>query len=409
MLISLPYQPSAIFETMVNGEHLPVVVCESSFPKEELARLADRVSDVLLEDHGLRVYTTMICPVNSLPRHLKHGRKHIHSMQCKRAYELGRLNPVYVKLDVDRTIFSIPKKDENVVTASIWQSNAAYDEAIRRGLIYGGGLPQHTGMESVREVIDERTGFDLAKFTNIVDILLWRTAIHPEETAFISLENKGKETKAYSWRKINGKIASTAYHLTKKGLRTPSRALIVIPFGVELVQAVYACLVLGVVPIPVEPMDLQRIKQDTTAIMNVAFELGVSHILVNSMTDELFKNKQAALVWRQFIGRGARMPELVNISKMSKYGKLLGKESGYTVKREWLSPDYIAMVSVAYTPDMVKHSARLNHQVIIAQCRTQKITCQMRAQRGIVANSLCGYSGLGLLMGVFCGVYVGKW
>lgn len=383
------------------------MVCESSFPKEELVKLADRVSDVLLEDHGLRVYTTLMCPVNSIPRQFRHGRKHIHTMQCKRAYELGRLKPLYVKIDVDRTIFSIHKKDENMVGTSIWKSTAAYDDAIRRGLIYGAGLPQHTGMEPVREVIDERTGFDLGKFTNVVDILLWRTAIHPEETAFISLENKGKDTKAYSWRKINGKIASTAYHLTKKGLRTPSRALIVIPFGVELVQAVFACLVLGVVPIPVEPMDLQRLKQDTTTIMNIAFEQGVSHILVNTITDELFKNKQVAFVWRQFTGQGSRMPDLVNISKMSKYGKLLGKESGYTVKREWLSPDYIAMISVVHNPDMIRRSARLNHQVIISQCRTQKITCQMKAQRGIVANSLCGYSGLGLLMGVFCGIYVG--
>ncbi|CAM0138930.1 unnamed protein product [Umbelopsis sp. WA50703] len=376
----------AIFEVLINGEHLPVVVCESNFPKDELARLADRVAHVLMEDHGLRVYTVL----------------------CKKAYELGRLNPVYVKVDVDNTIFNLPKKEEMLDTGSIWQNPAAYEEAIRRGLIYGGGLPQHTGMEPVREVIDERTGFDLNKFSNIVDILLWRTAIHPDETAFIALENKGKDAKAYSWRKINGKIASTAYHLTKKGLRTPSRAVIAIPYGLEFVQAVLACLVLGVVPIPVEPMDLQRIKQDITAILNIASEQGASHILTNAASDELFKNKQCGVVWRQFQARGTRMPEQVNISKMSKYGKLLGKESGYTVKREWLSPDYIAMITINHNSDMVQHSARLSHQVIISQCRTQKITCQMRAQRGIVANSLCGYSGIGLLMAVFCGIYVGS-
>ncbi|KAI9289485.1 hypothetical protein BC943DRAFT_271616 [Umbelopsis sp. AD052] len=399
----------AIFEVIVNGEHLPVVVCESNFPKEDLARLAESVSDVLLEDHGLRVFTVLVCPINAIPRHFKHGRKHIHTMQCKKAYEMGRLNPIHVKIDVDRTIFSVPKREDTAASASVWRTSvAAYDEAIRRGLIYGGGLPQHTGMESVREVIDERTGFDLSKFTNIVDILLWRTAVHPEETAYISLENKGKETKAYTWRKINGKIASTTYYLTKKGLRTPSRALIVIPFGIEFIQAIYACLVLGVVPIPVEPMELQRIKQDTSVLLNVAMDHGVSHILVNSVTDELFKNKQVAMLWRQFSGRGTKMPEVINISKMSKYGKLLGKESGYTVKREWLSPDYVAMITVSHTPDMVRQSARFNHQVIIAQCQTQKITCQMRSQRGIVANSLCGFSGLGLLMAAFCGVYVGS-
>lgn len=394
----------------MNDEHLPVVVCESGLSKEELDKISDRIVECLLEEHGVRVYAVVVCPPGSLPRHFKNGRRVLHAMLCKKAFELGRLAPIHLRLDTDRTVFNVAWGDD--LEGGIWKSSVAYENAWRRGDIPHGGAPQHTGMEQVAEVLDEQTGFDLTKFTNITDVLLWRTAMHPDDTAYYIMENRIREPKAITWRKFNTKIATIANFLKSKGVKPTDHVLLVFPHGMDYIESVHACLVLGAVPIPVQQPETTStfVKEDINNIISIVNDLRVSHIVVNPLTEETLRSKQVQTIIKQAFpgnaGSSSKFPEIINMTKAPKFTKMLGKDSGFLINAEWLDPKYTALILIYYTPDGRRYCVKMGHDTIVAQCRTQKVTCQMKSQRGLVSCTK-SFSGLGFLQGVMAGIYVG--
>ncbi|KAI8393541.1 uncharacterized protein BYT42DRAFT_488202 [Radiomyces spectabilis] len=405
----------AAFEITVNDQHMPIVACESSLDRAELRQVAGDIDEALLEYNGIRVYAVLMVANNALPRHLKHGRRQIHALMVKRAFMAGKLPIRSVKMDVDRTVFNLGMAEDP--TVNIWQTSAAYDTAIRTGLLPPVPRQQHTGIEPVEKVVDERTELDLAQFTNIIDVLQWRTKLYPEETAFVSVthsNNGTANTKAYSWRKMNTKVVSVANYLSKKGYKRGHKALILMPYSVEWIYCIYACFVLGIIAVPIEPPDpqqqSQRIKEDVLSYIGAARELGIDFTVVNSTSDDMLKSKTVHPILKQEVHKykSYKLPDTVNISKASRTDKLLGRESGWSVRAEWAKNYSVpCMISIQYGADATKFYSYLNHATIMNQCRTQKTTCQMKPPRGLVATGLGGFDGLGLLHSVFCGVYVG--
>ncbi|KAI9305286.1 hypothetical protein BJ944DRAFT_162028 [Cunninghamella echinulata] len=407
-----------VFDITINDQHLPIVACESNAPRTELPALTLEIEESLLELHGLRPFAIFVVAVNGLPRQLKHGRRQIHSLMTKRSFLNGQLTIRSLRMDVDRTIFNVASNDESVV--SVWHSGITYERALRQRVIIPFQQQQHTGMETIRSVIDERTEYDLSKFTNIIDILQWRTAVHPEETAFVGLSHNGSgsvETKPYSWRKINYTIASVATYLNKRGFKRGHKALLVIPFSVDWILAIYACLAIGVTPIPMEVPDpqqqqVQRIKDDVEAILTTARDLNVTYVIVNNHSENILKNKPVNPPMRQLLTstfKGYKLPEYTNINKASKHHKLLGKESGISFRPEWLIGEYSIspLIISQVSTNGKRYYTALRHETIINQCRVQKTTCQLKSQRGIVATGLGACDSIGLLHSTFCGVYIG--
>ena len=389
--------------------------------KTELGKVANSIIDTMLNFHGLRIYGVIVLNPNTMARWVKHGRRHVHSLMVKRAFMNGEMPIRYLKMDVDRTIFNLATHEDPV--NGIWRSFAAYDKAIRTGQIMPRPQQQHTGMETVSQVIDERTDFDLSKFTNIVDVLLWRTKLTGEEVAYIAVTQASSgsviNTKPYTWRKINSKITAVANYLMKKGWKRGRKALILVPFGIEWIQAIYACMVLGVIPVLFEPPDpeqqnLQRLKDEIDNLVSTVRELDITYILTNSTAEAIMKHKNTSMVMKQVMqqykDKRYKLPDFTNLGKASKTSKMLGKESGFYVKPEWFSTGekYPALISVHTAMDGTHTYTTLGHETILTQCRAQKMTCQLKSQRSIVGSGLGAYDGLGLLHFGFCGVYVGK-
>ncbi|KAI7903951.1 uncharacterized protein BX663DRAFT_432535 [Cokeromyces recurvatus] len=403
-----------IFEIVVKNQHLPIVVCESNAPKNELTKIASEIDEALIEFHGLRAYAITFIKENGLPKQLIHGRRVIHPLMTKKLFLQGQLRTRYIKMDVDRTIFNLIENEEP--SKSIWLSGAAYEKAIRTGAIMPHPQRQHTGMEQVHHVLDERTEYDISQFTNIIDILQWRTSQYPEETAYIVCTQSGSNTntKTYSWRKLNYKSASISAYLTKKGLKRGAKVLIVTPFGIDYIFCIYACLAIGVVLVPFEPVDPQqqpqRVNEFSEQLIQVANELGISAILTNTGGDDILRNNAIKSAIKNKSSKNYKLPEIINVSKASKLYSLFGKESGFAVHPSWVnnsnrhSP---TIILIQTSSDGLRYYTHLNHDTILNQCRTQKMTCQMRFQRGIVTTSLGTYEGLGFLHAAFCGVYVG--
>ncbi|KAI8647924.1 hypothetical protein BD408DRAFT_407997 [Parasitella parasitica] len=402
-----------IFEVSVKDQHLPVIVCESNAQRSDIARVATEIDEALIEFHGLRAFAIVFVKETGLPRQPVHGRRAIHPLLTKKYFLQGQLTVRYIKIDVDRTIFNLAENEDP--SKDLWLSGMAYEKAIRTGAIISHPQHQHTGMDKAQTVVDERTDYDVSRFTNIVDILQWRTAMYPEEVCYIVSTQNGStiSTKPYTWRKLSYKSATVATHLTKKGLKRGSKVLVMMPFGIDYVFCIYACLVMGITPVPIEPVDPQqqpqRIAEFAMQMVDVARELGVAAILVNAGGDDVMKHNAIKAAIKTHTLKGFKLPDTINISKASKHHKMLGKESGFTVRPDWINTNRHSptVVLIQNTSDGRRCYVHLSHTTILNQCRTQKMTCQMRFQRGIVTTGLGTYEGLGFLHALFCGVYVG--
>ncbi|GAA5813196.1 hypothetical protein MFLAVUS_006670 [Mucor flavus] len=402
-----------IFEILVKKQHLPVIACETSAPRADLLRIATEVDEALIEFHGLRAYAIIFVGAKGLPKQIIHGRRSIHPLLTKRHFLQGQLAVRYIKIDVDRTIFNLAYNEDP--STDMWLSGLAYETAIRSGAIMPHPQPQHTGMEKVSNVVDERTEYDISRFTNIVDVLQWRTAMYPEEIAYIVSSQSGANvnTKQYSWKKISYKAATVAAHLTKKGLKRNTKVLVVMPFGIEYILCIYACLSVGVIPVPLEQVDpiLQpnRVNEFASLMIQVIQDLGIAAMLTNSAGDDVMRHHAVKAAIRAAIPLKFKLPDTVNISKAPKHHKTLGKESGFMVRPDWITNDRLTptIILVQNSSDGLQCYTYIGHDTILNQCRTQKMTCQMKSQRGIVTTGLGTYEGLGFLYALFCGVYVG--
>ncbi|KAI9484006.1 MAG: hypothetical protein EXX96DRAFT_560460 [Benjaminiella poitrasii] len=395
-----------VFDIFVGGCYLPVLVFETTLTsRKEIAKIADSVNDAVEQHHGLRLYTLMAVDKGQLPRYLKDGNQYIHHLMTKRYFIAGRLVIKYLTMDVNRALF-ITCSDPNL---SVWQTClSSYERAIVLQLIT---LPpphrrlQHTGIERVTAVIDERSGYDLAKFTNMIDIILWRTSNFPDEHVF-SVVSQG-ELKPVTWRKLNNQIASLAHHFVQKcKLQTGTHVMILMHFGFDLVRTLYACFVTGLIPIICRPPETLQsssrwILDDVNHMVCALQDLNIQHIITNVQTDDVWRHKQVVAALKEL---SSRKLQTIYIDRVARYSKMLGPESGFSVKSEWTADKTRpAFVLVHHDRQYVPYT----HAVILSHCRSQKVTCQINFQRPLIVTGLNAFEGLGLLHAVFCGIYTG--
>lgn len=417
-----------MFDIYVNGQYLPILAIESNAVTDEIKKLVENLSDVVMAFHGLRLYSVFAVNKGQLPRYLKDGNQYIHPLMTKKHFLSGKLPIKYLKMDVDRTIFNeasslLYQPDDNNV--SIWQANvASYERALALKVISPRVRAQHTGIEMIHAAFDERSSYDLSRFTNVVDIMLWRTSLYPEENAFVAFSQGG--TKPYTWRRFNNQIATIANYFIKKCALKPATAVLVLMhFGIDLVRTVYACFVAGVIPILCPPPEIgqssqKRIQDDVNLIVRTIYDLKLQYMIVNSQSEDVLRNKtvQAAIkITTTHQGKLIhlkRLPDQINIDKAPRFNKLLGPESGYSVKSEWTSdklrPAFV-LIRQKPTDDYPSGAHQYvpyTHDTILNQCRAQKLTCQIKFQKPLIVTGLNGYEALGLLQSAFCGVYVGK-
>jgi acyl-CoA synthetase (AMP-forming)/AMP-acid ligase II len=368
-----------------------------------------------------------------LPRYLKDGNQYLHHLMTKRRFLSGHLPLKYLKMDVDRTIFNEavsplydPSANTSQANASVWQSNlAAHERALSLKLISSRLRPQHSGVEVINAAVDERSGYDLSRFTNMVDIMLWRTSLHPEENAFVSMSQG--TTKPYSWRKFNNQIATIANYFSKKCmLKAGTRIMLMFHFGADFIRALYACFVVGLIPVICPPPELlqssqKRIQEDVNTMMRALHDLNIQHIIVHTQTEDILRNKtitSAAKIATNMYGKLIgikKIPETINVEKAPRFNKLLGPESGYSVRSEWTTDKTRPALVLVYQNQSTDFASgahqyvSYSHGTIVSQCRSQKLTCQIKYQKPLIVTGLTSFEGLGLLHAAFCGVYVGNY
>ncbi|RMJ26393.1 AMP binding domain protein [Aspergillus sp. HF37] len=404
------------FDVFVNDEHLPIVVLESyaastapttsGGPPRQLdsvllESLAERCMEILYHEHHLRLYCVLLTAPNTLPRVTKNGRREIGNMLCRKEFDAGTLPCVHVKFGIERSVMNLPIGIDPA--GGIWSPPAL----LARQELLAMQEKQYSGVDYRDVVMDDRTSTPLNNFSSIVDLLQWRVARQAEELAYCSIDGRGKEGKGITWKKFDLKVAAVATYLKNKVKVRPGDHLVLMyTHSEEYVYAVHACFCLGVIVVPLAPIDQNRLSEDAPAFLHVISDFGVKAIIVNSDVDHVMKQK----VVSQHIKQSAQVlrigvPAVYNTTKPSRQSHGC-RELGYTVKDTWLRASQPAMVWTYWTPDQRRISVQIGHDTVLGMCKVQKETCQMTSSRPVL-GSVRSTLGLGFLHTCLIGIYVG--
>lgn len=410
------------FDVYVNDEHLPIVLLESMAastapttsggPPRQLDTalldsLSERCMEVLYQEHHVRVYCVMITAPNILPRVNKNGRQEIANMLCRKEFDLGTLPCVHVKFGVERAVMNLPVGVDPV--GGIWSpvsTSARQDILMMQD-------KQYSGVDYREVVIDDRTSTPLNNFSSIVDLLQWRVARQADELSYCTVDGRGKEGKGVSWKKFDGKVASVAYYLQHKAkVIAGDHVILMYTHSEDFVYAVHACFCLGVVTIPMAPLDQNRLNEDAPALLHMISDFRVKAILVNVEVDHLLKQK---VVFQHIKQSGqvlkVGIPPIFNTAKPTKQSGGC-RDLGFTMKPAWIQPNYPVLIWTYWTPDQRRIAVQLGHDTIMGTCKVQKETCQMTSSRPVL-GCVRSTSGLGFihtcLMGIFVGVLNLDW
>ncbi|KAG5927798.1 hypothetical protein E4U42_001767 [Claviceps africana] len=405
------------FDVFVNEEHLPVVVVETAAastaplasggpPRQPdttlLDSLAERVMEVLMEEHHLRLYCVMVTPPNSLPRVTKNGRREIGNMLCRREFDLGNLPCVHVKFGVEHAVLNLPIGVDPI--GGIWSQISSES----RSDILAPAEKQYSGIDRREVVIDDRTATPLNNFACITDLIQWRVARQPDDLAYCTIDGRGREGKGIPWRKFDQKVAAVAMYLKNKvKIRPGDHVVLMYTHSEEFVFAVHACINLGAVVIPTAPLDQNRLNEDVPAFLHIVADYNVRAVLVNQEVDHLIKLKPVASHMKQSAQiLKIAIPSVYNTTKPPKQNSGL-RDLGLTIDPAWVRPGYPVLVWTYWTPDQRRIAVQLGHDTIMGMCKVQKETCQMTSSRPVL-GCVRSTTGLGFIHTCLMGIYTGS-
>ncbi|KAI9701081.1 MAG: hypothetical protein M1836_001750 [Candelina mexicana] len=405
------------FDVYVNEEHLPVVLLETAAastapanaggPPRQLdipllESLAERCMEVLYQEHHVRVYCVMITAPNTLPRIVKNGRSEIGNMLCRREFDTGGLPCVHVKFGVERAVLNLPVGVDP--TGGIWSATSTQ---ARQDILMMQDK-QYSGVDYREVVMDDRTATPLNNFSSIVDLMQWRVIRQGDELSYCTVDGRGKEGKGITWRKFDLKVAAVAMYLKNKvKVRAGDHLILMYTHSEDFVFAVHACFVLGVIAIPMAPLDQNRLNEDAPALLHMISDFRVKAIIVNADVDHLLKQKpvsqhikQSAMVLK------VAVPTTYNTTKPTKQSSGC-RDLGLMMRPEWVKSGYPVLIWTYWTPDQRRIAVQLGHDTIMGTCKVQKETCQMSSSRPVL-GCVRSTSGLGFLHTCLMGVFVGE-
>lgn len=358
--------------------------------------------EILYNEHQLRVYCVMITAPNTLPRVIKNGRRDIGNMLCRREFDNGSLPCVHVQFGVERAVQNLPIGDDPA--GGIW----SYTSSQARQAMLLMQDKQYSGVDHREVVMDERTSTPLNQFPSIVDIFQWRVAKQGDELSFCTIDSRGKEGKGVTWKKFDLKVAAIAQYMRNKiRIQAGDHVLLMYTHSEEFVYAVHACFCIGVIAIPMAPLDQNRLSEDVPALLSMIQDFRIKAILVNNDVETLLKQKVVSQHLKQSaVISKVNLPSTYNTTKPPKQSHGC-RDLGLVVKPPWLQPSYPVLIWVYWTPDQRRVAVQLGHSTIMALCKVQKETCQMTSTRPVL-SCVRSTIGLGFIHMCLMGVYLGK-
>jgi acyl-CoA synthetase (AMP-forming)/AMP-acid ligase II len=379
----------------------------SAVPLNEpvLNSIAQKCFDTLYKRHFLRLYCVVVVDCDTLPKIMRSGGREIANMLCKKRFLDGSLRGEFVKFFVRKSLSMIPHGED--VIGGIW---SPYVSNLRSTALRN--FPDQISTIDYREKsIDDKTGAPLTDFKTIIDILKFRVASSGDSIAFQNIDNSGKgSSKPMTWKKFENRVYSVSHYLIEKAAIRPGKYVILMySLSEEFVIAVYACLICGIIPIPMLPFDSNRIGEDFPAFVGVIRDFDITEVLANEEVEKFLKNGPVADALKKVINKKAKTLRIKNtekFTKLSNIASLNSKIAKYQAAVNFRDDNTVALIWLNFTSDHYRVGATLSHKNIMGICKVFKETCNLTSRSSIV-GCVRHSSGIGFIQAALLGVYLG--
>ncbi|EGF82981.1 hypothetical protein BATDEDRAFT_15251 [Batrachochytrium dendrobatidis JAM81] len=365
------YVPGVIatvfFDILLHGEFLPVVLVETH--REDVDMIGPHIYQILSEMYDLHVFCVSVCYPGSLPRMYADTHTGSGFQTSRKLFHSGSLNPLFVYFNGSPRVYGHILQSPIPVSHQLTNTES--------------NTLQIVGAMKDAPILDDRFKKDLRSFKSVLELLMWRTEITPENMAFTAVDMRGRETKIVTFAKLSTKIHALAKHLvTKANLSSGDHVLLICTHTLEYHIAVWACLYAGIVCIPIHPPDPTRLKEDIPVLLRLVDEFKVKQVLVNGPVEQDFKSKAIRTLIRTMRGpminssQYSIFPDICNVSKASKTNKHMSiNDTAYQPRTH--SKNAAAVVLVSFNPDMQYTCVKISHKTLMEQCRIQVTQSKM--------------------------------
>lgn len=423
-----------IFDIFIGNEYLPVAIVEaevirkvldepdasnnggvksktkydySAVPVNEpvLNAIAQKCFDTLNKHHQLRLFCVVVVDCDTLPKIMRSGGLEIANMLCKKRFLEGSLNSDFVKFFVKESISMIPHGED--IIGGIW---SPYASQLRSSSLQQ--FPSQLSTIDYRQkTYDDKTKAPLTDFKSIVDILKFRVANSGDSVAFQNIDTSGKSSsKPLTWKKFELRVyAVCQYLIDKTTLKAGQYVILMYSLSEEFVIALYACLMCGVIPIPILPFDSNRVGEDFPAFVGVVRDFDVQEVFVNDEVERYMKNGPVSDALKKMNHRRVKPVRLKNTSKLAKVSSvanLNSKIAKYQAEAKYRDDDTICLIWLNFTSDHYRVGVTLTHRIIINVCKVFKETCNLSSKSAIV-GCVRHASGIGFIQSALLGVFLG--
>lgn len=120
----------------------------------------------------------------------------------------------------------------------------------------------------------------MATHSNILDVLRAHAQRHPEKLLFAFLDESGRVQESYAYGSFLERVGAIAYHIAHiSHLRAGDRVLLAYPPGLEMICGFFACIHLGLVPVPVYPPSLHGFAAALDRMNRIAADCQAAAVL----------------------------------------------------------------------------------------------------------------------------------
>jgi amino acid adenylation domain-containing protein len=136
----------------------------------------------------------------------------------------------------------------------------------------------HQGFESAMIQIVSDLEMDVRRYSTVIEILRYQSAIQPDAEAFTFLVDGENQAVTWTYRELDWRACAIAAQLQALGL-SGERALLLYPPGLDYLAAFFGCLYAGVIAVPAYPPRNQR---NTPRILSILTDAQAAIVLTTS-------------------------------------------------------------------------------------------------------------------------------
>ncbi|SCW02055.1 LAFE_0E13168g1_1 [Lachancea fermentati] len=437
-VFELPYNKSEHFLIMVVESSLAsnsalspgqTVLVPTAQQKEQAEKklngLVEQIYKILWIFHKIQPVCVLVVPPRSLPR--RYCSLEIANSTVEKKFLSGELNSKFVKFQFDNVILDfIPHSsyyNESIFSERL--SSLRHTAVAERIYTATGASPEITwqtsGIDYREESLDSRTNKNMTTFSNIMEILEWRTKTQGDDFAFsdggsTNSSGAGGSNNIHSkvsWRSFFAIIGSFVKKIvqSKTPLKRGDHVIVLCDNSVEYVAMVLACFYCNFIVIPISGLHESNPIEEISFLMSVVRNYKVKRIFVDFRMNSLLEDNPAvSKVFKKFRSELPKITVFSKIkkktdSKQSSFKEYLKEKLGVQANSSPLGQPCVIWIDreVDTCRDI---NVAMNHTILLNLCKISKETLQLTSDNPIVA--LCSHTtGLGFVQSCLLGIYVG--